>query len=131
MPSRLYFSQPTVSKPLNGKRIAVKDIFDISGVPTIAGSRSYELYIGDATATASSIKDLIDLGAVIVGKTKTTQFASGEFARDWVDFQCPFNPRGDGYFETGCSSAGSAVGVAAYEWLDYTIGSDSEFFKYP
>ena len=31
-----------------------------------------------------------------------------------MDFQCPFNPRGDGYFITGCSNAGSAVGVAAY-----------------
>jgi Asp-tRNA(Asn)/Glu-tRNA(Gln) amidotransferase A subunit family amidase len=46
--------------------------------------------------------------------------------RDWVDYQPPFNPRGDGYLDPGCSSAGSGAALAGYDWLDVTIGSDSE-----
>lgn len=94
---------------------------------TSAGCRAYEKLHGKSSTTASSVQRLIDLGAVIVGKTKTTQFASGEYPPDWVDYQCPFNPRGDGYFDTACSSAGSAVAVAAYSWLDYSIGTDSKY----
>ncbi|MCJ1250414.1 hypothetical protein MMC30_007642 [Trapelia coarctata] len=125
VPSRLYFNKPTASLPLNGKRVAVKDIFDMRGVETSAGCRAYEMFHGKSPSTASCIPNLIDLGAVIVGKTKTTQFASGEYPKDWVDYQCPFSSRGDGYFDASCSSTGSAAGIAAYEWLDFAIGTDT------
>lgn len=69
---------------------------------------------------------LINAGAVIVGKTKTAQFASGERAGDWVNYPCPFNPRGDGYLDQDGSSTGSAAAVAGYSWLDYSIGTDSK-----
>ena len=69
---------------------------------------------------------LINAGAVIIAKAKTVQLASGLGPRDWIDFQCPFNPRGDGYLDPDCSSTGSAAGVAAYDWLDFSIGSDSK-----
>lgn len=72
------------------------------------------------------VQRLVDAGAVLVGKTKTSQFASGEYAHDWVDYLCPFNPRGDGYMEPDCSSTGSAAAIAGYDWLDYALGSDSE-----
>lgn len=42
-----------------------------------------------------------------------------------VDYQAPFNPRGDGYLIAGGSSGGNAAGVAAYDWLDLSICSDS------
>jgi len=42
-----------------------------------------------------------------------------------VDFQAPWNPRGDGYQSPVGSSSGSAAGIASYDWLDVTIGSDS------
>ena len=63
---------------------------------------------------------------MIVGKAKTVQFASGEKPRDWLDFQCSFNARGDGYLDPGCSSTGSAAAVGAYSWIDIAIGTDSE-----
>ncbi len=109
VPSRLYFSPQTIDKPLSGMRVAVKDIYDIRGLVTGVGSKAY----------------LTDAGAVIVGKTKTVQFASGMAPRDCIDYQCPFNPRGDGYLDPGCSSTGSAAAIAGYEWLDFAIGSDS------
>lgn len=129
VPSRLYFGEPSPSLPLNGARVGIKDIFDISGVSTSAGSRAFEVFHGNSKSSAASVQHLIDMGAVIVGKTKTTQFASGEYAQDWVDYQCPFNPRGDGYFDPSCSSAGSAAALAAYKWLDFSIGTDSQFPK--
>ncbi|KAF2733281.1 amidase signature enzyme [Polyplosphaeria fusca] len=78
---------------------------------------------------------LIDLGAVVVGKTKTTQFALGERPTgDYVDQLAPFNPRGDGYQHPQGSSCGTGAGVASYSWLDFGTGSDtggSEFWPTP
>ena len=126
VPSRLYSEPPSTSQPLNGKRIAVKDVFDIAGMTTSAGVRAFDGFYGPTQRTAPAIQHLIDQGAIIVGKTKTVQLASGENPMDWVDYQCPFNPRGDGYFTTAGSSTGSAAALAAYDWLDITIGTDSE-----
>ena len=98
----------------------------MKGTPTSASCRDYQSFIGKADVTAEMISRLTRAGAVIVGKTKTTQFASGENAPDWVDYSCPFNPRGDGYMDPDCSSTGSGAGLAAYEWLDYSIGTDSK-----
>ena len=67
---------------------------------------------------------------MIVGKTKTTQFADSEWPTgDWVDYHAPFNPVADGYQGTSGSSAGSAAAVAAYPWLDFAIGTDSKTCK--
>jgi hypothetical protein len=72
------------------------------------------------------VQNLIDAGAVIVGKMLTSQFANGETATaDWVDYHESFNPRGDGYQDTSSSSAGGGAGTAAYGWLDVSLGSDT------
>ncbi|KAF3931734.1 Amidase [Dactylella cylindrospora] len=127
VPSRLYFNTTNPSLPLSGKRIAIKDIIDLSGLPTSASSKAYAAYHGPASSTAAAVRKLIDLGAVVIGKTKTTQFATGETARDWIDFQCPFNPRADGYLDPAGSSTGSGAAVAGYEWVDFGLGTDSKF----
>lgn len=63
---------------------------------------------------------------MIVGRAKTSQYANGESATaDWVDQMCPFNPRGDGYQQPSSSSSGSGASIAAYDWIDNTIGSDT------
>lgn len=126
VPSRLYSSKASSDKPLAGKRFALKDIFDIEGLPTSAGSRAYSALHPQAGKTAPCIEELINLGAIIVGTTKTVQFVSAMPASAWVDYQCPFNPRGDGYQSPSSSSAGSAAALASYPWLDITVGSDSE-----
>jgi hypothetical protein len=126
VPSRLYFPPPSETKPLSGKRFVVKDIYDIRGLRTGAGSKAFQAFNDVAVRTAPVVAELVEKGAVIVGKTKTVQFASGMGARDWVDYQSPFNPRGDGYLDPDCSSSGSASAMAAYEWLDFAIGSDSK-----
>ncbi|KAF9890488.1 hypothetical protein FE257_005893 [Aspergillus nanangensis] len=125
VPSRLYYT-PTVAKPLAGLRLGVKDIFHIHGLKTSGGSRSYYSLYGVQNITAPSIQRLFDLGAVLVGKTGTVQFANGDRpTADWVDFHCPFNPRGDGYQAPGGSSSGSGAAIGSYEWLDLAVGSDT------
>lgn len=126
VPSRLSTPLPSPSRPLSGKRIAVKDIFDLKGVKTTVCSKAYEALQDVSSETAPSIQKLIDQGAVIIGKVKTTPFSSGMGPRDWVDYQAPFNPRGCGYLDADCSSSGSGAALAGYDWMDLTIGSDCE-----
>ncbi|RDW80115.1 hypothetical protein BP6252_04753 [Coleophoma cylindrospora] len=127
IPSRLYSHQPgsNPQKPLSGMRIAIKDIFHICGLKTGAGSKAYRSLSQPATNTAEAVQALIDAGAVLVGKTKTVSFASGAAAADWTEYECPINPRGDWRLDPDCSSTGSGVAMAGYEWLDFSIGSDS------
>ncbi|ETS80552.1 hypothetical protein PFICI_08081 [Pestalotiopsis fici W106-1] len=125
VPSRLYYTA-TPEQPLAGLRFGVKDIFHVKGVGTSGGSRAYFYLYGTQNATAPSVQRLIDLGAVLVGKMGTVQFANGDRpTADWVDLHAAFNPRGDGYQIPGGSSTGPGAGVAAYEWLDLAVGSDT------
>ncbi|KAH7384652.1 glutamyl-tRNA amidotransferase [Pyrenochaeta sp. MPI-SDFR-AT-0127] len=125
VPSRLYFTK-TAEKPLAGVRIGIKDIFDIKGLRTSNGNRAWYWLYPPASNTAPPVQNLIDAGAVIVGKMLTSQFANGETATaDWVDYHEAFNPRGDGYQDTSSSSSGGGSGAASYAWLDVTLGSDT------
>ena len=125
VPSRLYFTK-TEEKPLAGVRLGVKDIYDVAGLRTSNGNRAWYNLYPPAEVTAPCIQVLVDAGAIIVGKLKTSQFANGESATaDWVDYHSPFNPRGDGYQQPSSSSSGSGAAAGAYEWLDLTTGSDT------
>jgi hypothetical protein len=125
VPSRLYFTK-TAEKPLAGVRIGIKDIYDIKGLRTSNGNRAWYWLYPPASNTAPPVQNLIDAGAVIVGKMITSQFANGETATaDWVDYHEAFNPRGDGYQDTSSSSSGGGAGTASYAWLDVSLGSDT------
>ncbi|WVQ80624.1 hypothetical protein IAT38_002729 [Cryptococcus sp. DSM 104549] len=124
VPSKLYALAS--DKELTGTRVAVKDIYDIKGVRTGAGSRIYKQWRGDVNQTASSIQRLERLGCSIVGKVKTAQFlTSGETVEETFEELYPFSPRGDKYQSCGSSSSGPACAVAAYDWIDFAIGSDT------
>jgi Asp-tRNA(Asn)/Glu-tRNA(Gln) amidotransferase A subunit family amidase len=126
VPSRLYYPAPTEDKPLFGKRLGVKDIYNLKGVRTSGGNRAYRDLVDSAPESAAALQKLIDLGAVDIGKTKTTQFALGERpTADYVDQLAPFNPRGDGYQHPQGSSAGSGAGLASYDWMDSATASDT------
>ena len=125
VPSRLYYTK-TSNKPLAGVRTGIKDIYDIAGVKTSDGNRAYYGLYPPRNETALVVQRLIDAGAIIIGKMKTSQFANGELATaDWVDYHEPFNPRGDGYQDTSSSSSGPGSGAGSYPWLDLTVGSDT------
>jgi hypothetical protein len=123
VPSRLYALHDT--RPLAGFRVGVKDLFDMKGLKTSGGSLAWQSIVDPANATAPALQQIVDLGGVLVGKTKPAQFASASDPWSWEDFHYPFNPRGDGYLSCSASSSGSACAVAAYDWLDYAIGTDT------
>lgn len=89
--------------PLHGIPIGIKDIIDVAGWPTAAGSRLKAKDI--AHTDAPIVTRLKKAGAVILGKTVTTQFAS-------FDPSITRNPW-DHNRTPGGSSSGSAAAVAA------------------
>jgi Asp-tRNA(Asn)/Glu-tRNA(Gln) amidotransferase A subunit family amidase len=91
------------SGPLHGLPIAVKDLIDTADMPTGYGSAIYEGH--RPAADASCVALARSAGAVVLGKTVTTEFAcftAGKTAN-------PHNPA----HTPGGSSSGSAAAVAA------------------
>lgn len=125
VPSRLYY-KATKEQPLAGLRFGAKDIFHVKGIATSGGNRAYFYHYGTQNNTAPAVQRLVDLGAVLVGKMGTVQFANGDRpTADWVDLHAPFNPRGDGYQDPSGSSTGPGAGISSYDWLDLSLGSDT------
>ena len=125
VPSRLY-STPSKSKPLTGLRIAVEDLFDFRGIKTSGRNRALFEMSEPKSTTAAAVHKLIDAGAVIVRKNKSSEFAyAGSYHTDHINYLLLFNPRGDRYNSPGDSSGGSGASVASYEWLDASQGSDT------
>ena len=125
VPSRIC-SPPSTDLPLLGKRIGVKELFDVAGLRMALSNHAFYAMSTPAQTTAPAIQKVLDAGAVMVGTTKCSSMISREDPVEAVDFQAPFNPRGDGYQSPVGSSSGSAAAIASYEWLDFTIGSDSK-----
>ncbi|KAK0703649.1 amidase signature domain-containing protein [Lasiosphaeria miniovina] len=125
VPSRLH-ARPFENTPLAGLRIGVKDVIDVAGYPTRASNRAFKSLYPAKEISAPTVQRLIELGAVVVRKTRSDQLAlDEELTADWVDEFCPFNPRGDGYQTTEGSSAGSGAAIAAYDWLNLALGTDT------
>jgi len=106
--------------PLHGKVVAVKDLVTIDGMPTYAGS---EIPIDDLVPPEGPfVRALRAAGCVIVGKTRSTEFALGTFN---LDRRTPWNPCDlEVHRMPGGSSNGSAVAVGA-GLCDFAIGSDT------
>src|SRR5271166_3295692 len=60
--------------PLHGIPLGIKDIFDVFDWPTAAGSRLWQHSV--ARQDAAAVRCLRQAGAVLMGKTVTTPFAS-------------------------------------------------------
>lgn len=77
----------------NKLRFAVKDIIDVDGLETGLGNRSYRKLYPSRTSSARCIDQLLNAGALLMGKTKTSQFAEGEVPSQWygnfLNFQHP------------------------------------------
>jgi aspartyl-tRNA(Asn)/glutamyl-tRNA(Gln) amidotransferase subunit A len=108
--------------PLDGTLVSIKDLFDVAGEPTRAGSKILADEAKPAVADATVVRRLRAGGAVIVAKTNMTEFAfSGVGANP--HFGTPGNPR-DRARVPGGSSAGAPVAVAD-GMCDIAIGSDT------
>src|SRR5579859_4243239 len=105
-----------------GPRLAVKDIIDVRGVPTTAGSRAVAEAAVPAAADAACLAGARAAGARIVGKTNLHELAMLPLGTNpW--FGSPVNPL-DGARIPGGSSSGSAVAVANDD-ADVALGSDT------
>ncbi|MFO8090115.1 MAG: amidase [Desulfatiglandaceae bacterium] len=96
--------------PLHGMPFAVKDLFDVQGLPTTAGSHLLENNIPPRDSRAVSA--LRKAGMILTGKTNTVQFAYSGVGINH-DQGTPVNPWGSEPCIPGGSSSGSAVAVAA------------------
>ncbi|SIQ62271.1 MULTISPECIES: AtzE family amidohydrolase [Acidiphilium] len=107
--------------PLAGVPVAVKNLYDIAGLPTRAGSKLYR-DAAPAMADAPVLARLIDAGAVLLGALNMDEFAYG-FTTENAHDGPTRNPH-DVARSAGGSSGGSAAAVAA-GFAPITLGSDT------
>ena len=107
--------------PLHGLPFAVKDLFDVKGTPTTAGTRLREGHRAEADSAA--VESLGQRGMSLLGKTHTVQFAFGAVGINH-DQGAPLNPWQPTPFAPGGSSSGSGVAVAA-GLVPVALGTDT------
>jgi AtzE family amidohydrolase len=107
--------------PLCGVPFGVKNLFDISGLVTLAGSKILRER-QPATHDAAVISHMQDAGGILVGTLNMDEFAYG-FTTENEHYGATRNPH-DLARIAGGSSGGSAAAVAA-RLLPITFGSDT------
>lgn len=107
------------STPLWGIPFAIKDNIDLAGVPTTAACKEYA-YIPEKHAFI--VEQLIQAGAIPIGKTNLDQFATG-----LVGTRSPYGEVHNAYrpeLISGGSSSGSSVAVAL-GMAAFSLGTDT------
>ncbi len=107
--------------PLAGVPFAVKNLFDIEGVTTIAGSKIHA-ELPPASRHATAVERLIAAGAVLVGALNMDEYAFG-FTTENTHYGPTRNPHNVSHVAGG-SSGGSAAAVAS-GMVPLTLGSDT------
>jgi amidase len=121
-PGPQVFIAGAATGPLAGLRFAAKDLFDVAGFVTGGGNPSWFATHPPADTTAPAIRQLLDHGATLIGKTITDDLACGMFGEN-PHYGTPLNPRYPDRVPGG-SSSGSASAVAA-ALVDFAIGTDT------
>ncbi|MBT2324316.1 amidase [Variovorax paradoxus] len=108
---------------LHGIPVALKDLVDVRGKPTTAGSPLLQANI--ARHNAAIVERIRAAGGIIIGKTHMVQFALGAWGTN-AHMGTPRNPAGgaDDILVPGGSSSGSAVALAAH-LVPWAVGSDT------
>ncbi|MSQ19560.1 MAG: amidase [Betaproteobacteria bacterium] len=116
-------SHGVTPSPLAGVPISIKDLFDVRGEPTPAGSKVLA-DAAPASCDAPVVARLRAAGAIIIGRTNMTEFAFSGLGIN-PHYGTPCNPfdRATGRIPGG-SSSGAAVSVSD-EMSDAGIGSDT------
>jgi aspartyl-tRNA(Asn)/glutamyl-tRNA(Gln) amidotransferase subunit A len=107
--------------PLDGAIVSIKDLFDVAGEPTRAGSKIRK-DAPPAKADAPAVRRLRAAGAVIVAKTGMSEFAFSGVGMN-PHYGTPGNPA-DRARVPGGSSSGAAV-AAADHMCEIAIGTDT------
>ena len=111
--------KPIAEYPLWGIPFVIKDNIDLAGIPTTAGCEAFR-YTPEVSAQV--VQQLIDAGAIPVGKANLDQFATGlnGTRSPWGPCKNAFNPD----YISGGSSSGSAVAVAL-GLASFSLGTDT------
>ncbi|MGH1470636.1 MAG: allophanate hydrolase [Cellvibrionaceae bacterium] len=107
------------SLPLFGIPFAIKDNIDLKNIPTTAACPDFS-YTPDNSAFV--VQQLINAGAIPIGKTNLDQFATG-----LVGVRSPWGPVKNALNDniiSGGSSSGSAVAVSK-QWVTFSLGTDT------
>jgi len=107
--------------PLAGMPFAAKNLFDITGIPTLAGSK-IRRDAAPAATDATAVARLEAAGAVCVGALNMDEFAYG-FTTENTHYGPTRNPH-DLTCLSGGSSGGSAASVAA-GMVPFSLGTDT------
>ena len=110
----------TLTGPLAGVPVAIKDNMCTEGILTTCSSKILENFI--PTFSAEAVIRLKEAGAVIVGKTNMDEFAMGS-TTETSAYGVTRNPHNTDHVPGG-SSGGSAAAVAAGECF-FALGSDT------
>ncbi len=107
--------------PLAGVPYAVKNLFDVAGMTTLAGSR-VNAEVPPATADATLVARMREAGAILVGALNMDEYAYG-FTTENAHYGVTRNPH-DPACVAGGSSGGSGAAVAA-RLVSLSLGSDT------
>ena len=107
---------------LSGLTFTVKDMFDVKGYPTSAGSPTMLALSGIKQQTAPAVKEFLDAGAIFDGKVVTDELAFSVIG-DNLHFGAPINGAAPDRYAGG-SSSGSASSVSC-GLCDFSLGTDS------
>jgi amidase len=117
---------PDNMHPIYGMPILLKDNINTANMPTTAGAAILENHVPDEDAFV--VKQLKDKGALILGKVNLSEWAYYFCGGCPVGYSAvggqTLNPYGRRIFETGGSSSGSAVAVAA-NYAVAALGSET------
>lgn len=108
------YPDPNIRPPLFGVLFGVKDLFQVDGLPTQAGSKlPAAAFQGQEAEIVAQLKEL---GAIVLGKTVSTEFAYFHPGPT----RNPLNPQ----HTPGGSSSGSAAAVAA-GYCPFALGTQT------
>ncbi|WP_420935736.1 amidase [Alteromonas sp. A081] len=118
--------ESSFTRPLENLGLAVKDLFHMANLPTGAGNPDYlKSHAGSdkyTVETNSTVKTLLNAGAVFKGKTITDELAYSLHGQN-KHFPALVNPAAPEHIPGG-SSSGSAVAVSS-ELADIGLGTDT------
>lgn len=99
--------------PLHGVPFGVKDVFDVAGKPTRAGSKSF---LREPDRHADAVQAVLDAGGILLGKTTTAELVFSDAPATRNPWNVNHSPGG--------SSSGSAAAIAA-RMVPFALGTQT------
>ncbi len=121
-PSYSALVNPVPEAPLNSFKLAVKDLFHMSGLPTAAGNPDWLATHPIPTTTNTTVEQLLEAGCIFAGKTITDELAYSLHGQN-KHYAPLVNPAAPTRIPGG-SSSGSAVAVTSH-LADVGLGTDT------